>query len=207
MEEIRRFRISWKPVLLLTVVAALAVNVPASWFGAKTEETRRATVFSDFVNLTADAGEGGFDFLGTVAELSGQDARIRERRRAHILPGLLASYAGRIGMPEDWMRGAILDPDYAHPFDISAFEVTGPGFARHGVQGNWRWGLATSGTEDLSPDDADVAWCARWLVVWNDVEWFYAPVGSNALDDMLRAAAPDLARVQTDDDAACDRRD
>lgn len=121
---------------------------------------------------------------------------MRRERRDHVLPGLLEAYAGRIGMPEDWMRGAILDPDYAHPFDISAFEVTGPAFDRHGAQGDWQWGLAASGAEDLSPEDAVTSWCARWLVVWDDAEWFYAPVGTEALDDMLRSTAPELAEIR-----------
>ena len=38
--------------------------------------------------------------------------------------------------------------------------------------------------------------CARWLVVWDDAECFYARVGTEALDDMLRKAAPELAKVR-----------
>ncbi|WP_428516199.1 hypothetical protein [Roseovarius sp.] len=204
MDDTRRFRIPLKPVLALLAAAAVAANLPASWFAEATPGDRRAEVFSAFANLSAAPGEGAFDFLGTVADLSGQEARVRQERRAHVLPGLLEAYAERIDMPADWLRGAVLDPDYAHPFDISLFGVTGPEFDGHGMEGPWHWGLAASGAQDLSPEKAPFGWCARWLVVWDDEDWFYAPVGTAALNDMLAEVAPDLANAaaegcETDD--------
>lgn len=204
MDDTRRFRIPLKPVLALLAAAAVATNLPASWFAEVTPVDRRAEVFSAFANLSAAPGEGAFDFLGTVADLSGQEARVRRERRAHVLPGLLEAYAGRIDMPADWLRDAVLDPDYAHPFDISAFDVTGPEFGAHGAEGRWRWGLAASGAQDLSPGEAPVGWCARWLVVWDEAAWFYAPVGTEALDDMLAGAAPALGVVARDLSGGCD---
>lgn len=196
MEKARRFRIPLRPVLALLVAAAVAANLPASWFTEETAQDRRTEVFSAFANLSAAPGEGAFAFLGTVADLSGQEARVRRDRRAHVLPGLLEAYADRIDMPAGWLRDAVLDPDYAHPFDISVFEVTAPAFDRYGSQGDWQWGLAASGTEGLSPEDAVTNWCARWLVVWDDAEWFYAPVGTEVLEDMLAEAAPELAEIR-----------
>lgn len=204
MDETRRFRIPLKPVLALLVAAAVAANLPDSWFADETARDRRAEVFSAFANLSAAPGEGAFAFLGTVADLSGQEARVRRDRRAHVLPGLLEAYAGRIDMPADWLRDAVLDPDYAHPFDISAFEVTGPEFGGHGVEGPWHWGLAASGAGDLSPEEAPFGWCARWLVVWDDEDWFYAPLGTKALDAMLAEAAPGLGAVARDLPGGCD---
>ncbi|QFT95887.1 hypothetical protein FIU85_01095 [Roseovarius sp. THAF8] len=204
MDDTRRFRIPLKPVLVLLVVAAVAANLPASWFTEETAQDRRAEVFSAFANLSAAPGEGAFAFLGTVADLSGQEARVRRERRDHVLPGLLEAYADRIDMPEDWMRDAVLDPDYAHPFDISAFEVTGPEFGGHGMEGPWHWGLAASGAEDLSPEDAPSGWCARWLVVWDNADWFYAPVGTEPLNDMLAEAAPELQGVTRELSGGCE---
>ncbi|MFN3209610.1 MAG: hypothetical protein ACE369_11550 [Roseovarius sp.] len=207
MDAPRRFRLPLIPVLALFVVAAVAVNLPASWFpggGGAEEDARRAEVFSGFATLTADPGAGAFDFLETVAALSGQEARVRRDRRAHVLPGMLAAYAARIDMPADWMRDAVLDPDYAHPFDISDFDVTAPAFAGHGIAGGWRWGLAASGTKDLSPEGAPMGWCARWLVVWDAEAWFFAPVGTDALNAMLGQAAPELAEAARRDGGACD---
>ncbi|MGK7755086.1 MULTISPECIES: hypothetical protein [unclassified Roseovarius] len=204
MDETRRFRIPLKPVLALLVAAAVAVNLPASWFANETPEDRRAEVFSAFANLSAAPGEGAFAFLGTVSDLSGQEARVRQDRRAHVLPRLLEAYAGRIDMPVGWLRDAVLDPDYAHPFDISAFEVTGPEFARHGVEAPWHWGLAASGAQDLSPEKASLGWCARWLVVWDEADWFYAPVGTEALNEMLAEAAPELRDVTRALSGGCD---
>lgn len=193
MDETRRFRIPLIPALLLFAVAGFAANVPVSWFASTSAEERRAEVFSAFVNLTAEPGEDPLGLLDTVTRLSGQDARVRETRRAHILPGLLEAYAERIDMPIDWLRGAVLDPAYAHPFDITQFEVSEPEFARYGAGDAWRWGFAASGGKDLSPEDAALDWCARWLVVWDDNAWFYAPVGTDVLNEMLQAAAPNLA--------------
>ncbi len=204
MDEPRRFRIPLKPVLALLAAAAVAANLPASWFTEATAQDRRSEVFSAFANLSAAPGEGAFAFLGTVSDLSGQEARVRRDRRAHVLPGLLEAYAGRIDMPVGWLRDAVLDADYAHPFDISAFEVTGPEFAGHGVDASWRWGLAASGAQDLSPEDAPFGWCARWLVVWDATDWFYAPVGTEGLNDMLAEAAPELRDVTRALSGGCD---
>ncbi|MGK7652947.1 hypothetical protein ACSQ76_11195 [Roseovarius sp. B08] len=204
MDDTRRFRIPLKPVLLLFVVAAVAVNVPVSWFGERTEADRRAEVFSAFANLSAAPGEGDFAFLGMIADLSGQEARVRRDRRAHVLPGLLKAYADRIDMPADWLRDAVLDPDYAHPFDISRFNVTRPQFDAHGVEGSWHWGLAASGSRNLSPEAAPFGWCARWLVIWDEGGWFYAPVGTAALNEMLGEAAPELRDVTRALAGGCD---
>lgn len=204
MDQTRRFRIPLVPVLLLFAAAAVAVNVPAAWYGPPTEAARRAEVFSAFANLTAEPGEGGFAFTETVADLSGQTARVHRERRAHVLPGLLEAYADRIDMPADWLRGAVLDPDYAHPFDISTLKVSGPEFAAHGRQGRWHWGLAASGAENLAPGDADMAWCARWLLAWDEDLWVFAPVGTEALHGMLAKVAPELAEVARAEGGDCE---
>jgi hypothetical protein len=49
-----------------------------------------------------------------------------------------------------------------------------------------------------------MAWCARWLVAWDDSGWVFAPVGTEALHGMLAEVAPELAKVARAEGGGCE---
>lgn len=204
MEETRRFRIPVKPVLLLVVAAAIAANLPQEWIHRQTAEERQAEVFSDFVNLSAEPGQGEMAFLQSWASLSGQARRARKDRLEHIHPQVMARYAEHVGARLEDFSELLIAPEAPHPFDLSTAVYSEPEFAQHGTIGPWMWGVSQSGTEIISPGYTKVSWCAVWLVFWNADDWYYAPVGTAELDGLLVAAVPEMDGLLLADLPRCD---
>lgn len=204
MEETRRFRIPFKPVLLLLVVGAVAANVPRGWFTEETQEVRRGAVFSEFVNLSAEPGAGEMAFLQSWAALSGQSRRARKDRIGHVQPALLDAYAAHLGISAEAMRKQFLSPEVATPFDLRTVPVERPDFAVHGQAGDWFWGLIDIDRSMQAEADRPFAWCSVWVVYWTPEDWFYAPVGTELLDGFLLQATPALAELSPQALPRCD---
>ena len=85
--------------------------------------------------------------------------------------------------------------------------IDAPDFDHHGRDGAWFWGVwapgraTVEGTEVVEPHQA----CGIWLVLWNDAEWFYAPMGTEDLNRMAQRATQDLLAVPFADLPTCDQ--
>ena len=204
MEQTRRFRIPFKPVLLLIVVAAVAANVPKSWIYGQTPEQRRAEVFSDFVNLSAEPGQGELAFLQSWASISGQARRARKDRMEHVHPEVIAAYAARMEVSDESLRERMISPDITTPFDLATMNVSQPDFIQHAEVGKWSWGVAKDVAQRTPDDTSGELGCGVWFVFWDTEDWFYAPIGTVEADQLLVDSVPGVGRLPFMDLPRCD---
>lgn len=197
-----------KRVTLLVIVAfcgaAIAANVPRSVIHGKTPDERRSEVFSAFVTLSAEPGTDAIPFMNDWADLTGQTKRMQLKRLEHIPPRLLAFYADQAGLTVAEMTASLSQPDAFNPFDTSGGVFDTPAFDLTGETQRWHWGVSEQSELRPAPDDANAALCRIWLVFWNDETWFFAPVGTVALNAALSDAVPDLAAVMFESLPQCE---
>jgi hypothetical protein len=161
-------------------LAALAVN-----FVQDRSPARAQAVLSDFVNLGADPGAGGIFRLDFLVSNAARAAR-REERLDHVHPMLLDAHAQGAGLTPEEMRRRINDPNVIDPFDITGLTPPDPGALQIIEAGNWNAMLLPGN----APGQA-----AEWLLYFNDNEWFYAPLATDADRAALSIAHPGLGAL------------
>lgn len=197
-----------KRITLLTIVAfcgaALAANIPRSVIHGKTDEERRAEVFSAFVALSDTRGAEALPFLSDLAALTGETRRMQQKRLDRVAPGVFDLLAEASGLPPEAYREALRAGRVPDPFDHSGRVIARPDFDPHGRDGPWFWGVWAPESRPDSPPDSQPEkaaggtgpqTCGIWLVIWDEAQWFYAPMGTEELNRIALAATPDPLAV------------
>jgi len=183
---------------LIALGAAIAANIPRSVIHGQTPEDRRAEVFSDFIALSDTRGAEALPFLSDLAGLTGEARRMQLARLDRVAPEVLGLMGQAAGLSPEDFRQALVEGRLPDPFDHSGSVVETPDFDHHGTDGSWFWGVWAQhdgGLEETPEGTGPLRACRIWLVVWNDTQWFYAPMGTEALNAIALAAAPDLLGV------------
>ncbi|MEO1139102.1 MAG: hypothetical protein AAFW87_06565 [Pseudomonadota bacterium] len=195
MEETRRFRLPLKPLLMAVVVAAVAANLPRGWFEEQTPATRRADVFSAFVNLSAAPGQGELTFLQSLSALTGQAKRAQKNRVARVHPEVLARYKARHEIFAMARGLPVQDVGESGSLDLAAVTVLQPDFAHHGQLATWSWGVAEGQPTRPVTGQGELPGCGVAVVFWTAEEWYYAPIGLPEMDTILTEAVPEMAAL------------
>ncbi|MEM6577210.1 MAG: hypothetical protein AAF678_01840 [Pseudomonadota bacterium] len=191
-----------KRITLLTLVAfcsaAVAANIPRSLIHGKTPEERRSEVFSAFVALGDTRGAEVVPFLSDLAGITGETRRMQNARLARVAPQVLDLIAEEMDLGPDAYRQALREGSVYDPFDHSgSVIITTPDFDHHGRDNAWSWGVwaPSEDTADPGPETGALGACDIWLVIWNETQWLYAPMGTEVLNKIALAATPELMGV------------
>ncbi len=188
----RQFLRKWRyPLLTGGVLVAFMASLPDPRPAADGAQARQAEVVSAFFNLTAEPGAGGLN--GMRLDWLVRDEWRRDRRRErleHIHPSLLTAHARRLAMTPAAFRDLLIDPNRPDPFDIAGVRLKFPETAGQAAGGR-SWVLVSETV--LAEEDGPA--CGQWLVFWDAAGWYFAPVGTELLNDTFEAALPGLAHA------------
>lgn len=175
--------------LALIVAVALAVSLKER---STRSSDRGTTVISEFINLSAAPDERGMDFLSRE--------RIQKANRAerltHIQPEIIAAHARAQSETEATIRWQITDPSQTNAFDHTGAVFDSPRDLLTGQADTWNWAVVTERAESRATEGAELASCGlevacrAWLLYWTASEWYYVPLGTDALWAALTATEP-----------------
>lgn len=181
----------------LALVVALAVAVSLKERRAAAQDGRGAEVISAFINLSAAPDSRGLDFLARERiQRTNRSARL-----AHVHPDVLRAYAEALGMEDHGLRLQIADPAQTGPFDYTGVVFDPPARFLTGTAGPWSWARITESADFRASGGLEPAACGQqtpcraWLLYWDEMTWYYAPIGTQTWETALSESVPDLADV------------
>lgn len=185
---------------LVFALAGIAANVPCGWVHGVTPQERMSQVLSGFINLGSDPPESLIkaDWLVRNERLR----LLREQRLAHVPPALVRVYAAELGLTATALRARLTDPVKPDPFETAHAALILPQDAPHGQAADLSWAYVRSAPlQDIAATAANE--CGLWLVFWGADDWFYAPIGTERAERLLRRAMPEQARAMLRDAPRC----